>query len=280
MDLPVRAVENHLVAPDTHVVRQLFGEGVAPVAVYVNSVVITGSEPVLVDVGPAITRDLWFEHAFSAVDPADVRWIFLSHDDGDHTGNLPEVLEVCPDATVVTTQFMGDRLADRIVLPMDRVRWVNDGEHFQAGDRRLVAMAPPTFDNPTTRGLFDASTGVYWASDSFSAPVPGEMATAAELDPDFFREGFLQFQQMLAPWLQWTDPARYQARIDRVADLGARAVVSAHGPVVDGEQLALAFELFAAGPHQPALVPPGQAELEAELEAMLATLAAPAEVAA
>jgi glyoxylase-like metal-dependent hydrolase (beta-lactamase superfamily II) len=26
---------------------------------------------------------------FSLVDPEDVRWIFLSHDDGDHIGGSP-----------------------------------------------------------------------------------------------------------------------------------------------------------------------------------------------
>jgi hypothetical protein len=46
---------------------------------------------------------------------------------------------------------------------VDRVRWVRDGESFQAGDRTLVAVCPPFFDNPTTRGLLDTTTRVYWS---------------------------------------------------------------------------------------------------------------------
>lgn len=30
-----------------------------------------------------------------------VRWVFLSHDDHDHVGNLLEVLDQCPNATLV-----------------------------------------------------------------------------------------------------------------------------------------------------------------------------------
>ena len=49
--------------------------------------------------------------------------------------------------------------------PLDRCRFVNDGDAIDAGDRRLVALRPPVFDNPTTRGLFGERTGVLWSVD-------------------------------------------------------------------------------------------------------------------
>src|SRR5688572_23129231 len=99
MDAPFRFIPTQQIAPDTYVVRQLIGEGVAPVAIHMNSLVITGEEPVIVDTGAAITRAGWLEHTFELVDPYDVRWIYLSHDDVDHTGNLLQVLDMCPNAT-------------------------------------------------------------------------------------------------------------------------------------------------------------------------------------
>lgn len=36
---------------DTWLIRQLHGEGTAPMAIYVNSLAITGAEPVIVDTG-------------------------------------------------------------------------------------------------------------------------------------------------------------------------------------------------------------------------------------
>ena len=48
--------------------------------------VIRGREPVIVDTGAPVHRAQWLEKVFSVVEPEDVRWIFLSHDDGDHTG--------------------------------------------------------------------------------------------------------------------------------------------------------------------------------------------------
>lgn len=268
MDVPIRFCETETVAPNTHVIRQLGGEGMNPVAVHVNSMVITGEEPVIVDCGPAITRAGWLEHAFELVDPADVRWVYLSHDDVDHTGNLVQVLEACPNATLVTNAFSVERMTADHLLPLDRMRWVNDGESFWAGDRELVAVVPPAFDSPTTRGLFDTSTGVYWAADSFGVPVTHEVTDISDLDPDFYREGFEMMHQMLSPWLQWVDPDAYGRHLDRIAGLGARTVSSAHGVTLRGEQIDAALALLAGLPQRPPVPQPGQVDLDALVQSL------------
>ena len=48
---------------------------------------------VLVDTGDPCARDHVLESVFSLVAPEDLRWVFLSHDDADHYGNVMAVLE-------------------------------------------------------------------------------------------------------------------------------------------------------------------------------------------
>ena len=55
-----------------------------------NSMVIRGAEPVLVDTGAPAVRPQWLEAAWSVVDPIDVRWVFLTHDDRDHSGSFTD----------------------------------------------------------------------------------------------------------------------------------------------------------------------------------------------
>jgi flavorubredoxin len=267
MDVPVRFTDTERVAPDTFVIRQLFGEGMGPVAHYVNSAVITGAEPVIVDTGPALTRAGWLERAFEIVDPADVRWVFLSHDDIDHTGNLTTVMDMCPRATLVTTMFSIERMAAEALVPLDRVRLVNDGESWLAGDRELVAVTPPTFDSPTTRGLYDTSSGVYWASDSFAAGVPHPVDDVADLDAALYADSFLTTNQMLSPWHQWLDPARFTGHLARIAALDARTVTSAHGPALRGSQITWALGLLTELPDRPPLGDISQGDLEQLLTA-------------
>ncbi|MEO8695307.1 MAG: MBL fold metallo-hydrolase [Acidimicrobiales bacterium] len=274
MEAPYRQVETERVTADTHLIRQIWGEGFSPVAVYINSMVITGAEPVVVDCGPKISGKAWMNEVFAVVEPEDVRWIFLSHEDHDHSGNLVEMLELCPNAKLVGTWFMAERFSAEHVLPFDRMRLVNDGERFSVGDRELVAVTPPVFDNPTTRGLFDPSTGVYWAVDSFGTPVTHDVRDINELDEGFWREGFLQFARMVSPWHQWLDANRYAAHVDSIRRLGATKITSAHGPTLHGAQLEAAFELSVQIPNMPAAPAPVQADLDGMLAAMAA--AAPA----
>ena len=95
---PSSAVPPTKIADDTWVIHQVQPALGQPLFVYLNSMVILGEEPVIVDTGTPANREQWLEDVFSLVEPEDVRWIFLSHDDVDHTGNLDEVMTACPNA--------------------------------------------------------------------------------------------------------------------------------------------------------------------------------------
>src|SRR4029079_14727181 len=123
-----------------------------PVAAPINSLVIRGAEPVIVDTAMRINAPDWQEKVSERFAPADVRWVFLSHDDNDHVGSLFDVLERCPQATLVTNWFTVERMAADRLLPLDRLRLVNGGETFDAVDRTFQVVVPPNFDSPTTRG--------------------------------------------------------------------------------------------------------------------------------
>jgi flavorubredoxin len=253
------------VAPDTYVIPQLLEA--PPVGLfYVNSMVIIGAEPVLVDTGAPSNRQQWLEHAWGIVDPHDVRWVFLTHDDHDHAGNLRQVMDTCPHATLVTTWFSMARYgvdSQDLWMPFNRVRWVRDGESFHAGDRTLVAARPPFFDNPTTRGLFDASTRVYWAVDSFGASVAHPAEDAADLDREAWREGVLLVNRLNHPWHLWLDQAKFHAHLDTVQNLGIEVIPSCHGPAIHGPMVDEAFELLRRVPSLPPWLEPGQEFLDA-----------------
>jgi flavorubredoxin len=266
------APKNHYgpqqIADDTYVIRSLWGEGTAPVQVYINSMVITGKEPVIVDTGLVATRDQWMKDVFSLVEPEAVRWIFISHDDHDHIGNLPQVLDLCPNATFVTTWFQIERLVGDFNFPMDRMRWVNDGEAFDAGDRLLCAIRPPIFDSPTTRGLYDTKTRVYWGSDSFGSLVLGPTETQAEQPKEFWEQGFFAIQSLVSPWTSMADPKKYNAQIDRLAELDLSAIASAHGPVLAGDRMRDAIAFMRTMPDREAYQVPGQETLDQILLSM------------
>jgi flavorubredoxin len=244
------------IAPETFLIHDHQGEGTAPISVALNTMVIRAAEPVVVDTGVAANREQYLADVFGLVEPEDVRWVYLSHDDVDHTGNVNALMARCPNATLVLNWFMTERMGESLEVPPTRWRWVGDGESLPVGDRTLLAVRPPIFDSPTTRGLFDPTTGVYWASDSFATPMPAPARDVVDLafDEPAWIDGMAMFDQYVSPWVTMVEDARFQATVDRVAALRPSVIAGCHTPAITGARVAAAIAATRRVPTR--IVPP------------------------
>jgi len=230
------------VADDTFVIHQVQPALGQPLSVYINSMVILGEQPVIVDTGTPANREQWLRDVFTLVEPEDVRWIYLSHDDVDHTGNLDQALTACTNAQLVCNWAMVERHTNCFNFPIDRCRWTHDGDTFDVGDRTLHTLRPPVFDSPTTRGLYDPKTGVYWSVDTFATPLPNRDMGIADLDAEFWNFGLMLFALgAVSPWLTMLDPAKYGRYVDTTQNLDITTIAACHSPVIEGEFIEKAF---------------------------------------
>ena len=148
MNKPYQAI------PDIEVLPAHFpipGAGFLPV----NAFVIKAKEPVLVDTGMGIESEEFMKALGAVIDPQDLRWVWLTHDDADHIGSIQKVLEAAPKARLVANSLAVLRMSTAWPIPMHRVYWLNSGDSINIGDRTLTAVRPPLFDNPTTIGIYD-----------------------------------------------------------------------------------------------------------------------------
>ena len=270
------------VAPGTFVIHEVQHALGQPLSVFINSVVIQGEEPLLIDTGSPRNRRAWLEDAFSLVEPRSVKWVFISHEDADHVGNLDQVMQACPNATLVCSWALMERYTNAFTFPLERCRWMDDGVTFNAGDHEMAVVRPPLYDSPTTRGLFDAKTGVYWASDCFATPVPGgEGAVSfprdvADLDDEFWIHGMTMFAfNALAPWLRLVDQDRFAAEVRRFSDMPISTIVSAHSPAITGTKIADVLAKTERLPSAECPPSPDQAVLDLILAATRAPLEEP-----
>jgi flavorubredoxin len=259
----------HRVSDDTWLVPTLASEP-SGAFIGVHSLVIRGAQPAIVDTGSALVRDSWFDQVTSVVEPEDVRWIVLSHDDHDHLGNLDVVLDRCPNATLVASFAMTARLSGDVPLPIERLRWLELGASLDLGDRTLSAVRPPLFDSPATRAFFDSTSRVLWAADSFGALVPEAAHEAADVPAELWEESFAALNSWNTPWLEWVDPARFAAHVAETAQLPCTAIASAHGPVLRGQGIVDAFRRTIDLATQPPVPMPGPELLDAMVSAALA----------
>ncbi len=200
----------------------------------VHAFVLSAAEPVVVDTGVSLADRRFVEDLGSVLDPADVRWIWLTHPDRDHTGGLVDLLAAAPRAKLVTT-FLGlGILSLEHELALDRVHLLNPGQSLPVGDRELRAFRPPLYDSPATTGFQDSATGVVFSSDCFGAPI--QTAALAGCDDvravpaDDVRAGQLLWATVDSPWVHLVDRAAYDRSLRGLRDLAPSAVLSTHLP--------------------------------------------------
>ena len=202
----------------------------------VNCFVVHAAQPVLVDTGMPADREVSLDQLWATVGPADLRWVWITHPDRDHTGALVQMLDAAPQATVVTT-FMGfGILGLEYAITRDRIHLLNPGQALDVGDRTLHGFRPPLFDSPATTGFTDSRSGARFTSDCFGAPV-AERALALVLADDVadVPAGDLRPAQQLwasvaSPWVADVDRIRYAAALRSFATHGLDLVLSTHLP--------------------------------------------------
>lgn len=235
----------------------------------VNAFVMHAAEPVVIDTGSSNSDRDFLADLGRVLDPADVRWIWLTHPDRDHTGGLWRLLDAAPRARIVTTFTGVGIMSCEWTIPLDRVYLLNPGQRLHVGDRTLVGFRPPLFDNPATVGVFDIGSGALFSSDCFGAPLPTpEIATGADVRAAGaeLAQAQLLWATVDSPWVHIVDPEKYSATVDPIRKLDPSGIFSTHlPPAIDmNDQM---FETISAAPYAPAFVGPDQRALASMLSA-------------
>lgn len=204
----------------------------------VNAFVLHSEQPLVVDTGLGLPDRNFLETLGSVLDPVDVRWIWLTHPDRDHTGGLFDLLAAAPKARVVTTFIGAGIMSTERPLPLDRVFLVNPGQSLDVGDRTLKAFRPPLFDNPATVGFYDDRSRTCFSSDCFGAPMPSaELAVTdnvGDLAAEQLRDAQLLWATVDSPWIHAIDTDKYLATVQPLRTMDPEIVLSTHLPPAVG----------------------------------------------
>ncbi len=196
----------------------------------VNAFLIRAAEPVLIDTGLGAVREPFLAALAQTIDPEDIRWIWLSHMDEDHIGNLNAVLELAPKARIVTNFLGAAKLALR-GFDLSRLHLLEPGASLDAGDRLLTPIRPPYYDAPETMGFADSASGVLYTGDAFGALVSEVHDDAAALSHEALRDGMDKWTALDAPWLELVDTGAFRRRLGEIERSNPAAIISAHLPV-------------------------------------------------
>jgi glyoxylase-like metal-dependent hydrolase (beta-lactamase superfamily II) len=261
MDSPYQGSADVHVLP-THL--PLPGVGVLPI----NAYLIMAEEPVLIDSGVAIDADQFMDAVSSLIDLRSLKWVWLTHDDADHTGNIQRIMEAAPNATLVTHGFSALRMSTWWPVPMERVHAIRAGDDIHVGDRTLTAVAPPLFDNPMSIGVLDRSTGSLFTVDAFGALLDEPTQDASQISPEALAGGMIGWATSDSPWVHITDPTEFGQVLDRVRQIQPRQIFSSHLPAASGTELEEFLRVLQQVPTAERFVPPDAEQFAQMIKAM------------
>jgi len=193
-----------------------------------NAYLITADKITLIDAVKKPFREEMLSRVASVVDPGKIKYVISNHSEMDHSGCLPEVIELINPEKVVASPMGSKTLKE--LLPVKReITVVKDGDRLNLGNMNLSFMETRMLHWPDSMFTYLAEEHVLFSQDAFGM----HLATSERFD-DEIEEAILRYEaatyyaNIILPY-----SSLVLKLLDRVASSGMEFKVIApdHGPV-------------------------------------------------
>ncbi len=206
--------------------RRIFDELIPlPDGTSYNAYLIMGSEKVaLIDtVDPTKVDDLLSNLKASGIKRID--YIIANHAEQDHSGAIPDVLKIYPDAKVVTNQKCKTFLMDLLLIPDDKFLVVGDGDTLSLGDKTLKFILTPWVHWPETMVTYLVEDGILFTCDFFGSHL-ATSSLFAEEGERILEDAKRYYAEIMMPFR-----ATIKKNMEKVAALKPSMIAPSHGPI-------------------------------------------------
>ena len=208
--------------------RRLFDELIPlPDGTSYNAYLIKGSEKTaLIDtVDPTMTNFLTSNLQLLKVKNID--YIITNHAEQDHSGALPQILKLYPNAKVIATPKCKDLLMELLLIPEDKIVTVKDGETLPLGDKTLEFIHAPWVHWPETMLTYLREDKILFTCDLFGSHLAtsdlyvADEAAVYEAAKRYYAEIMMPFRTVI------------QRNLEKIKDLQIEIIAPSHGPIYD-----------------------------------------------
>jgi flavorubredoxin len=190
-----------------------------------NSYLIKGSEKtaLLDTVDPTMTQTL-----LSNLDKlaTGVDYIVSHHAEQDHSGSIPEILALYPQAKVVTNPKCKDMLSNLLPLDENRVITIEDGGELSLGDKTLRFIYLPWVHWPETMGTYLIEDNILFSCDCFGAHLACSSLFVDSDEHAVYEPAKRYYAEIMMPFRN-----QIKRHLDKLAPLQIDLIAPSHGPI-------------------------------------------------
>jgi flavorubredoxin len=212
--------------------KRLFDELIPlPDGTSYNAYLVKGSEKIaLLDTVDPTKTDVLIDNLVKA-GAGRIDYIVAHHAEQDHSGAIPDILMLYPDAKVVTNPKCRDMLIDLLDIGEDKFITVDDGQTLSLGDKTLRFIYIPWVHWPETMGAYLQEEKIFFSCDFFGSHLATsslfveDEAVVYESAKRYYAEIMMPFRPAVAK------------NLEKIKNLQIGTIAPSHGPVYDKPQL-------------------------------------------
>ena len=208
--------------------RRLFDELIPlPDGTSYNAYLIKGSEKTaLLDTVDLTKTDVLIDNLFK-IGADRIDYVVAHHAEQDHSGSIPDILLLYPDAKVVTNPKCKGMLIDLLNISEDKFITVDDGQTLSLGDKTLQFVYIPWVHWPETIGTYLQEDKIFFPCDFFGS----HLATSGLFVDDeavVYEAAKRYYAEIMMPF---RTPIR--KNLKKIEELQVDMIAPSHGPVYD-----------------------------------------------
>lgn len=205
--------------------RRLFDELIPlPDGTSYNAYLIRGSEKnVLIDtVDPTKEKELIENLKFLNF---KIDYLISLHSEQDHSGAIPKVLELYPEAKLITNKKGKEFLMDLLLIPEEKFIIVEDNEKISLGNKTLQFIFTPWVHWPETMVVYLLEEKILFTCDLFGSHLATSDLFAADKEKVYLAAKRYYAEIMM--------PFRNQIKnhLNKIRNLEIKMIAPSHGPI-------------------------------------------------
>ncbi|MCD6178872.1 MAG: FprA family A-type flavoprotein [Bacteroidales bacterium] len=190
-----------------------------------NSFFINAEKKTIIDTSKERFWDTYIEKVKSVVDPAEIEYIIVNHTEPDHSGNLRNLLNLAPKATVVGSGNAIRYLKDLMGADFP-YQIVKDGNTLDLGNKTLRFIGAANLHWPDSIYTYLVEDRLLFTCDSFGSHYADDNMWDDEVGN--FDDAFkYYFDVILKPFSKFMLKA-----IEKIKPLRINAILPGHGPLL------------------------------------------------